>query len=139
MTEAQALFDGLVAILGRHHRVSGVDPAAGTLELHEDERTVRLTLPPDRLAELYAQLDEHDVPDLAHATPDARDGVLTRRVAVWVEEIVESDLSRSLLEVRLERSADGRISIEDRRGPPRRRVPPASGDGGYWTASRPGT
>ncbi|MTE17830.1 hypothetical protein F0L17_01510 [Streptomyces sp. TRM43335] len=139
MTDGETFFSAIGEILGRRHRISGLDPKSGAFELRDEDRTVRVTLDPDLLAECCNRLDEHDVPGLSRSPRDAQDRVRAKRVALWVEEIFESDISWSLLEIRLDRSADGRISLVDRRGPARRPFPTAGPEDGHWSAERPGT
>jgi hypothetical protein len=139
MTDGETFFSGIGEILGRRHRISGLDPKSGTFELHDEDRTVRVTLELDLLAECFSQLDEHDIPGLSRSPQNAQDRVRAKRIAMWIEEIFESDIPLSLLEIRLGRSADGRISLVDRRGPARRSFPPANTEDGYWSADRPGT
>ncbi|GHE69916.1 hypothetical protein [Streptomyces capitiformicae] len=139
MTDGETFFSSIGEILGRRHRISGLNSKSGTFELHDADRTVRVTLELDLLAEYFNQLDEHDIPGLSHSPQDAQDRVRVKRIAMWIEEIFESDISLSLLEIRLGRSADGRICLVDRRGPARRSFPPANTNGGYWSADRPGT
>ena len=133
---AQAFLRAVGDILGRRHRMSDLDAGAGTFELHDDERSVRVTLPPALLPEYVAGLGEHAIPDLALAPQDARDHVRARYVTRWIEEMFESDISLSLLEIRLDRTADGGIALIDHRGPARRPFPSA-GDDGYWSPDRP--
>jgi hypothetical protein len=133
MTDGKALFNGIGEILERRHRVSGIDRESGTLHLHDDDRTVRVTLALDLLAEYSEQLDEHDIPELSTSPQDAQDRIRARRITMSIEEIFESDIHSSLLEIRLARSADGRISLIDRRGSAGRSIPSASADSGYWS------
>lgn len=139
MTGAAAFFSEIGEILGRRHRVSDLDPESGTFELHDEDRTVRVALDLDLLAEYFHRLDEHDIPDLFHSPQDAQDRARARRIAMWIAEIFESDIYSSLIEIRLGRSADGRISLVDRRGSARRSFPLTNTEGGYWSPSRPGT
>jgi hypothetical protein len=139
MTDEEALFKGVHQILERRHRVSDVDHGSGTIHLHDDDRTVRVHLAPDLLAEYFEQLDEHAMPELAQLPKDAQNRLRTRRVTMYIEELFESDLRSSLLEIRLIRSADGRISLVDRRGPARRSVPWPSAETGHWSPDRPST
>jgi hypothetical protein len=139
VTDAQAFFSAIGEMLGRRHRISGLDPKSGIFDLHDDDRTVRVTLKLDLLAEYFNQLDEHDIPDLSYSPQDARDRVRAKHIAMSIEEIFESDIYLSLLEIRLGRSADGRISLVDRRGSARRSPPPPHTESGYWSPNRPGT
>jgi hypothetical protein len=139
MTDGEALFGGIGEILERRHRISGLDPKSGTFEMRDEDRTVRVTLESDLLAEYFRQLDEHDIPDLSHSPRDAQDRVRAKHIAMWIEEIFESDIYLSLLEIRLDRSADGRISLVDRRGSARRPFPLTNTEGGHWSPNRPGT
>lgn len=139
MADGEAFFSGIGEILGRRHRISGLDSKSGTFDLHDDDRTVRVTLELNLLAEYFNQLDEHDIPDLSHSPQDAQDRVRAKRIAMWIEEIFESDIYWSLLEIRLGRSADGRISLVDRRGSARRSFPLTNAESGYWSPNRPGT
>ncbi|WP_461124844.1 hypothetical protein [Saccharothrix stipae] len=115
--------------------MSDPDPASGTFELHDEGRAVRVALAPDLLAEYFDQLDEHDIPGLSRSPQDEQDEVRVRRIALWVEEMFEADIRLSLVEIRLGRSAGGRISLVDRRGPVRRSIPTGSG---HWSPDRPG-
>lgn len=139
MSEGEALVRGISQILGRGCRISGLDPRSGTFELHNADQTVPVTLALDLLAEYFHQLDEHDLPDLSHAPQDAQDHIRAKHIALQIEEIFESDISLSLLDIRLGRSADGRIRLVDRRGTARRSLPPASTENGYWSPDRPDT
>jgi hypothetical protein len=138
MNDEEAFFSDIGEILGRRHRVSGLDPKSGTFEMHDEDRTVRVTLELDLLAEYFNRLDEHDIPDLSHSPQDAQDRVRVKHIAMWIEEIFESDIYLSLLEIRLGRSADGAISLVDRRGPARRSSPLTNTESGYWSPHRPG-
>ena len=139
MTDGEAFFSCIGEILGRRHRISGLDPQSGTFELHDDDRTVRVTLQLDLLAEYCKQLDEHAIPDLSYAPQDAQDRVRAKHITRWIEEIFEADISLSLLEMRLGRSADGRLALVDRRGAARRSFPLPDTERGYWSPNRPGT
>lgn len=139
MTDGEALFSGIGEIVGRRHRISGLDPEAGTFALHGEDRTVRVELGADLLAEYVAQLDEDDIPGLSQSPQGEWDGIRIKRIALWIEEIFEADIYSSLLEIRLARSADGRISLVDRRGPARKSLPLAGTESGYWSPDRPGT
>ncbi|HEX6355229.1 hypothetical protein [Actinophytocola sp.] len=136
MTDREVLFSGIGEIIGRRHRLSGLDPKSGTFELHDEDRTVRVTLELDLLGEYFNQLNEHDIPG---SPQDARDRVRAKHIAMRIEEIFESDIYLSLLEIRLDRSADGRVSLVDRRGSARRSFPPTTTESGYWSPDRPGT
>jgi hypothetical protein len=138
MTHGEKLFSGIGEILGRRHRVSGLDLKSGTFELHDDDRTVRVTLEFGLLAEYFNQLDEHAIPDLSYSPRDAQDRVRLKHIAMGIEEIFESDIYLSLLEIRLGQAPDGRISLVDRRGSARRSPPPTYTEGGYWSPNRPG-
>ena len=139
MTDGEALFSGIGEMLGRRHRISGLDPKSGTFELHDDDRTVRVTLELDLLAEYFKQLDEDDIPDLSYSPQDAQARVRAKHITMCIEEIFESDIYLSLLEIRLGRSADGRISLVDRRGSARRSFPLTYTESGSWSPNRPGT
>jgi hypothetical protein len=139
MTDGEVFFNGIGEILGRRHRISSLDSKSGTLDLHDADRTVRVTLKLDLLAEYFKQLDEHDIPDLSYSPQDAQDRVRVKHIAMWIEEIFESDIYLSLLEIWLDRSADGQISLVDRRGSARRSPPLTDTESGYWSPNQPGT
>jgi hypothetical protein len=139
MTDGEALFRGIGEIIGRRQRLSALDPESGTFELHDGDRAVRVTLALDLLAEYFGQLDERHIPGLSHSPPEEQDLVRTETIVMWIEEIFESDISLSLAEIRLERSADGQISLVDRRGTARRSYPLANTESGSWSSDRPGT
>lgn len=134
MADGEAIFRGIGEILGRRYRISDLDPGSGALRLHDEDHSVRVVLEPDLLAEYFDQLDEHNIPDLAHSPHNTHDQVRTRYVVRSIEEFFESDLELSLLEIRLDRSADGRISLTDRRGAAQRPFPSHT-EGGYWSSS----
>ena len=137
MTSGEALFSEICAHLKRRQRIRAVDPTSGTLELHDDNRTVRLTLDPSLLEEYAQQLDKHDIPNLSYSADDAHDRVRAKHVTMWIEEIFESDVHLSLLEIRLLRSPDGRISLVDQRGSARRSFPVSEAESSYWSPDRP--
>ncbi|MFD0203465.1 MULTISPECIES: hypothetical protein [Saccharothrix] len=139
MTGGEPFFSGIGEIVGRRHRISGLDPRSGTFELHDDDRKVRVELDSNLLAEYVTQLDERDIPGLSHSPRDAQDEVRIKRIAMWIEEMFEADIFGSLLEIRLDRSADGRVALVDRRGPARRSLPLANTEGGHWSPDRPGS
>jgi hypothetical protein len=135
MTDGAAILHGIGEILGRRHRMSVPDPGSGAFELHDEGRTVRVALAPDLLAEFFDRLGERDIPGLSRSPRDEQDEVRVRRIALWIEEMFEADIYLSLVEIRLDRSAGGRISLVDRRGPERRSIPTESG---HWSPDRPG-
>jgi hypothetical protein len=139
VTDEEAHFRSIVEVLGRRHRISGLAPESGTFELHDADRTVRVVLPPDLLAEYFTQLGERDIPDLPRSPREEQDRVRARHIIRSIEEIFESDIQLSLVAIQLDRSADGGISLVDRRGAARRSFPAANGEGGYWSSDRPGT
>lgn len=137
MTDGPAAFSSVFEILKRRHRISNADPGSGTFELQDDDRTVRVVLEPGLLAAYFEQLDERDIPDLSAVPQDAQDRIRAKYIVIWIEEIFESDIDSSLLEIRLTRAADGRISLTDRRGAPRSSFPPAFTETGHWSPDRP--
>lgn len=137
MADGGVLFSGVFEILNRRHRVSDPDPDSGTFKLQDDDRTVRVVLEPEFLAAYFAQLDERDIPELATTPQDAQDRLRARYLAIWIEEIFESDLQESLTEIRLTRAADGRISLTERRGAQRKPFPWTHAEPGYWSPDRP--
>lgn len=110
----QAFIGDIVAILNRRHHITGLDRETGTFDLREDDRTVRVTLPPGLLDEYVGRLDEKAIPDLRHAEPETQDRLRVRHIVVWIEELFEADLTQSLREIRLTRTPDGRLSLVDR-------------------------
>lgn len=139
MTDGEVFFNGICEILGRRYRISSLDPKSGTFDLHDADRTVRVTLKLDLLAEYFKQLDEHNIPDISYSPHDAQDRVRVKHIAMWIEEIFESDIYLSLLEIWLGRSVDGQFSLVDRRGSTRRSTPLTDTESGYWSPNRPGT
>jgi hypothetical protein len=139
VAEIDVVFSAVLEHIGRWHRISDVDPGLGTFALHDDDRTVRVVLEPDLLAACFEQLDDRDIPGLSTSPQDAQDRIRAKRIAMWIGEIFESDIHWSLLEIRLTRAADGRISVTDRRGAPRRSLPTAQAETGYWSPDRPET
>jgi hypothetical protein len=139
MTDEEALFGAIVKVLKRRNQVSVLNPESGTFDLRDEDRTVRVTLELNLLAEFFDGLDEDQIPGLSYSPLDEQDRVRVKRIAMWIDEIFGSDIFLSLLEIRLSRSADGRISLVDRRGVARRSLPSASTEGGYWSPDRPGT
>lgn len=137
MTSGEALFSQIREHLERRQRVSAVNATSGTLELQDDDRTVRVTLDQNLLEGYFQQLDEHDIPDLSCSAHDAHDRVRARHITMRIEEIFESDVSLSLLEIWLHRSPNGRISLVDRRGFARRSFPVNDTEGAYWSPDRP--
>ena len=116
-----------------------MNPRSGSFELHDDDRAVRVVLEPDLLAAYVEQLDDRDIPGLSASPRDVQDRIRAKHIAMWIEEIFESDIRSSLLEIRLTRAADGRISLTDRRGAPQRSLPTAQAETGYWSPDRPET
>ncbi len=138
MTDGNVLFNGIGDIIGRRHQISGLDPRSGSFALHDAHRTVQVVIDVTLLGEYFEQLDENDVPNLAQSPEGERDRVRAKYVTMQIEEIFESDISRSLLEIRLVRSADGRPALVDRRGPAQRPFPPRSAGGAHWSSDRAG-
>ncbi|GGT09589.1 hypothetical protein GCM10010156_77850 [Planobispora rosea] len=137
MAGGEPLFSGISEIIGRRHRISDLDPGSGTFEIQDDDRAVRVVLEPDLLAAYSEQLDEHDIPGLSASPRDAQDRIRVKHITMCIEEIFESDIHSSLLEIRLARAADGRISLSDRRGAPRRSPISTHTETGYWSPDRP--
>ncbi len=140
MADKQELFDAVVEILRRRYQISGLDSTAGTFDLRDEDRAVRVTLELNLLKEYFSWLDEENaVLGLAEAQGDERDRVRLQYIIMLIQEYFESDTFLSLVEIRLDRSADGHVSLVRRRGPERRSFPLADMEGGFWWSDRPGT
>ncbi|CAJ59237.1 MULTISPECIES: hypothetical protein [Frankia] len=140
MADKQELFDAVVEILRRRYQISGLDSTAGTFDLRDEDRAVRVTLEPNLLKEYFSRLDEENsVLGLAEAQGDERDRVRLQYIIMLIQEYFESDTFLSLVEIRLDRSADGRVSLVRRRGTERRSFSLADMEGGFWWSDRPGT
>ncbi|WP_055748637.1 hypothetical protein [Frankia sp. AvcI1] len=140
MADKQELFDAVVEILRRRYPISGLDSTAGTFDLRDEDRAVRVTLELNLLKEYFSRLDEENsVLGLAEAQGDERDRVRLQYIIMLIQEYFESDTFLSLVEIRLDRSADGRVSLVRRRGAERRSFSLADMEGGFWWSDRPGT
>ncbi|SNQ51338.1 conserved hypothetical protein [Frankia canadensis] len=140
MADKQELFDAVVEILRRGYQISDLDSTAGTFDLRDEDRAVRVTLELNLLKEYFNWLDEENaVLGLAEAQGDERDRVRLQYIIMQIQEYFDSDVFLSLVEIRLDRSADGRVSLVRRRGPERRSFLSADAEGGYWSSDRPGT
>ncbi|MCK9897938.1 hypothetical protein [Frankia sp. AgB32] len=140
MADKRELFDAVVEILRRRYQISGLDSTAGTFDLRDEDRAVRVTLELNLLKEYFNWLDEENaILGLAEAQGDERDRVRLQYIIMQIQEYFDSDIFLSLVEIRLDRSADGRVSLVRRRGPERRSFPSAGAEGGYWSSDRPGT
>ncbi|MCM3882627.1 hypothetical protein [Frankia sp. R82] len=139
MVDKEAIFDAIAETLGRRHQLSDLNPAAGTFDLHGEGRSVRVTLTLNLLERYFDELTEKNVIALFYTQRDARDEARLEHIIMQIEESFESDMSLSLVELRLERSIKGKICLAERRGPNRRSFPPAGLDleGISWTADRP--
>ena len=136
---ARGIVDDVVAILRRGRAVEWLDESAGRLRLVDGERVVLLDLPPALVRELAEQLGDGSLPELADATPDQQDRVRARYLAIWISELVESDLHRSLRRVVLARSSEGTLLVEGIHDPDAAPWSPPTGEGLSWTADRPGS
>lgn len=139
MIGGEEILSSIGDALARRHRIWSLDVEAGTFELADEDRTVRVILDLDLLEEYFNQLDERNIPDLFQSAPELQDGVRKKHIAMWIEEIFDSDIYWSLLEIRLGRSANGQITLVDRRGSARRPRPLTDRESGYWSPNRPGT
>jgi hypothetical protein len=139
MIDGEALLGAIVEILKRRNRVSGPDSETGTFMLMDDDRTVRVTLQSDFLAEYFRQLDVQDILGVSASPEDAQGEAKIKYIAMVIEEIFYSDIQSSLSGIQLGRSGDGTIALVAHDGPARAPFPPSGVEAGYWSAHRPGT
>ncbi|RJQ68117.1 hypothetical protein D5S17_32980 [Pseudonocardiaceae bacterium YIM PH 21723] len=134
MTDREAFFGRIVENLDPRYRIADLDKAAGTFDLCDEERKVPVSLPLDLLAEYREQLNGSTLPDFPESPEEARDQARLMFIRIWIEELFEADVLRTVREIRLARAADGRLSLVRRRGPVQRPFPRAETDGAYWSA-----
>jgi hypothetical protein len=134
----ESMLDDIVEFLGRRHRVTDLDRSSGRMNLSDGERTVPVELAPQSLEEYAAQLDDDSIPGLSDHPTHSRGRIRARHVALWIEELIESDLESSLLEIYLGRNSEGALFVDCRRSAVATSFPPTSTAGGYWAADPTG-
>jgi hypothetical protein len=137
--QAGKVINGIVDFLRRRHHVTDFDITSGSLQLNDGDRAVRVELPSKLLDEYAAQLTDDSIPGLSESPADLQDRIRAKHIALWIEELFESDLDKSLLQIHLSRNPDGSLFVDGRRGPDTRRVPPPFAEGGYWSSDPSGT
>lgn len=139
MVDAEGLIVEIARRLGRES-VTALDLESGRLELRrrEGDGTVVVDLPPAALCEFVEQLDAEYIPDLLDEPPERWNDVRVKYIAIWIDELVGSDLAVSLQRVTLSRDRDGTLFVDDQRGPARapRQSWPDLEEGAYWSAER---
>lgn len=133
MTNGSSIFRLVDQIIGARFPEAKSDAGDGFFGLDNGETVVRVELDFTLLAEFAENLDGQGVLDLW--PNDSRDVQQAKYVALVIEEIFEADASRSLREIRLERTRGGRVDLVDVRGAARAHRPDL-GEGAYWSSDR---